>query len=204
MFEDQVDDEWDRAWYLLSDELGIDETPEYTKEEAQKMLLHRFFKAHVFVTPEMVRNFTGFKVAEVKALMNAGLEAGEYQPAEKMGESGYILCEDIETLENTADEAPDTLFIMDNNDFLVRAHTKSLKKAFLEKPYKNLYYVLYRGQFIGAVQGRFTFTFDELEDVQLESEYVDDKQLKKRIIEALYTMYDKETSPLQRYAGKPL
>ncbi len=204
VFEDQVDDEWDRAWYLLEDELGLEDLSGYEKTEAQAILIQRFTHAHVFATPTMLRAFTGFTAAEIKAAFSAGEQNGTYQKTECFGETGFVLAEDMETLEKPAGKTADTLFIMDNNDFLVRAHIPMLKKRFPEKPYKNLYYVLFRGRFIGAVQGRFTFSFDELEDVMLAEDVGQDPAIKRRIIAKLYEMYDEKTSPLQRYAGKAL
>ncbi len=204
VLEDQVDDEWDRAWYLLEDELGLDSMDAYTSEQAQAILIERFVRAHVFATPAMVREFTGFKAADISRLLKAGEAAGRYQSVHLFGQDGFVRTEDVEALEKPAETPPDTLFIMDNNDFLVRAHTGELKKTFPENPDRNLFYVLYRGRFIGAVQGRFTFSYDELNDVKLLDAFTSDEPIKRRVIEQLYTMYDKTTSPLLRYAGKPV
>ena len=57
VFEDQADDEWDRAWYLFETEFPDINLDEYEKEETLKILVCRFAYLNVFIDTKMLKSF---------------------------------------------------------------------------------------------------------------------------------------------------
>jgi hypothetical protein len=58
VYEDQVDDDWDRAWYGFETEWPQIEICEDRRGESVRELLLRFIRAQVFATPENARDWS--------------------------------------------------------------------------------------------------------------------------------------------------
>jgi len=202
VFEDQVDNEWDRAWYILEDEFFDRDLNRFSREEAMEEVIRRFAFLNVFFDESMVKSFTRFTVKDIKKTLMGMLEKGMLKEAEAAGCQGYILSEDEENISRCSGEIPDKTYILDLNDYLVRSNEAELKKRFNPSPYKTLHYILKQGEFIGIVAGRFCFGPNELENVILDQPFIDKGQSRKDIIQAIEKVYNPEETSLRRYCGK--
>ena len=204
VFEDQVDSEWDRSWYILEDEFSDRDFCQYTKEEAVREVIMRFAHLNVFFDETMVKSFTRLSQRDIKNGMASLTATGKLVHREIAGKSGYILAEDEGEIESCRGEIPDKTYILDLNDYLVRSNESELKGRYNPEPYKTLHYIMRRGEIIGIIAGRFSFGPNELEDVRLDVGGDEKKRYLDSIGEALGTIYDPLESPLQRFCGERL
>jgi hypothetical protein len=202
LFEDQVDNEWDRAWYILEEEFYDMELDRYLKEEAIEEVILRICFLNVVIDEKMTKSFTKFANKDIKQAVKSLVDKGRLVEVTSNENMGYVLSEDLDKVQSASDDIPDDIFVMDLNDYLVRSHELSLKDRFGDKRYKTLHYILKKGEFIGAVLGHFRFGPNELEDVQIDLPQGLKEQYKDEIIDAIYKVYDKDKSPVKRYCGQ--
>ncbi|MBN2628105.1 MAG: hypothetical protein JXA95_15660 [Spirochaetales bacterium] len=205
VFEDQVDRENDRAFYLVEDEFRDLEPDSPTRPEAAEELIRRFFHLNVFADQAMIRSLTRFPAALVKGVCCSMVERGVLLSAQVSdGQSGYILAEDISAVQEESPELSDRIFILDLNDYYVKSHESLIKERFSHGDYKTLKYIMYRGEFIGALRGYFRFGPDDLEDVVLDLSEREKIALGPAIIDAIHRVYDPGEHHLKRFDGKAL
>ncbi len=202
VFEDQVDNENDRAWYILEDEFQDYELDKYSKEQAIAEVIYRFAYLNMFFDESMVKSFTKFTNKDIKASLSSLVQSGRIIEAEAGGKIGYVLKEDIDEITFCLKEIPDDIFILDLNDHLVRSNEESLKQRFDPAPYKTLHYIMKQGEFIGVLVGRFTFGPPELEDVMLDLPVEQMLAFRQRIVKAVEEKYDPHQTLLLRYCGE--
>ncbi len=77
VFEDQVDNEWDRAWYLFETEFPDINLKQFTKTEAIKELVMRFAFLNVFIKPDMLASFYRFKAEDTNRAVAELAEEGK-------------------------------------------------------------------------------------------------------------------------------
>lgn len=202
VFEDQVDNEWDRAWYILEDEFHNVDFDEYTREQAIcKVILH-FAYLNAFFDESMIKSFTKFANKDIKNAISSLLESGKLSEAATDTKQGYILKKDLDEILSCGDAIPDDIYILDLNDYLVRSNEAELKERFNPAPYKTLHYIMKRGEFIGILVGRFSFGPNELEDVMLDIDDKDKTKFRARIEAAIEEVYDPHQTLLLRYCGE--
>ena len=76
VFEDQTDNEWDRAWYPFESEFPDADLEQYTKEEAEEKLVRRFVWLNIWIDAAMVRSFYRLPLKEIRSqggLASAGV-----------------------------------------------------------------------------------------------------------------------------------
>ena len=73
VFEDQVDDDWERGWYAFSSEWPAIDLNDATRDRAAFAVVTRFLSAFVFATEEQLRDWTGWSKTRIAELI-AGLE----------------------------------------------------------------------------------------------------------------------------------
>ncbi len=202
VFEDQVDGERDRAWYILEDEFYDTDLSKFTKEQAMAEVILRFVYLNVFFNESMVKSFTKFANKDIKNVLQVLIEDDKLINVSSDRGDGYILKEDLGEIEASPSDIPDDIYILDLNDYLVRSNEEELKKRFDPAPYKTLHYILKQGEFIGTLVGRFTFGPPELEDVMLDLSTDKILAYRQRIIEAVEEKYDPHQTLLLRYCGE--
>ena len=202
VFEDQVDGERDRAWYILEDEFYDTDLSKFTKEQAMAEVILRFAYLNVFFNESMVKSFTKFANNDIKNVLQALIEDDKLIRVSSDCGDGYILKEDLGEIESSPSDIPDDIYILDLNDYLVRSNEEELKKRFDPAPYKTLHYILKQGEFIGVLVGRFTFGPPELEDVMLDLSTDKILTYRQSIIEAIEEKYDPQQTLLLRYCGE--
>ena len=203
VFEDQTDNEWDRAWYPFESEFPDADLDRYTKEAAAEELVRRFAWLNVWIDAAMVRSFYRLPFKEIKGVLERLVSDETLEPYE----GGYIRREDLPLLEGEPAEVPEknhTVFVLHRNDFLVKSNEHWLKERFTHAEYDVLGYLLIDGEFEGCLLGHFRNGPFELEDVAVRMEKGAADALKEDIRNAVELLYDPETSPLKRYMGEAL
>ncbi len=202
MFEDQVDNEWDRAWYILDEEFEEIDLTKYSKEDALSEVVLRFAYLNVFFDESMVKSFTKFTNKDIKNTITKLLEEGKIVEAIVDERKGYIQKEDLDEVKKCTDSIPDDIYILDLNDHIVKSNEIELKERFNPKPFKTLHYIMKKGEIIGALTGAFRFGPYDLEDVIVDLPVEDMLSSKQRIIDEIEKKYDPHTTLLKRYCGE--
>jgi hypothetical protein len=161
VYEDQVDDEWDRAWYDFSSEWPEIQVHEDRWESCAAEVLRRFLKSHVFATMENLRDWSGWPARKLTTLIGVMETVGTVVPRsiEGLGD-GWSLPDDV-SLEPK--ESGPTVFMLHKADILVRSHRSELKRRFGD--HEVLRYLLIDGEFLGAVLGHWRIGPYDIDDI---------------------------------------
>lgn len=210
VFEDQVDMDNDRAWYLLKNELNDLDFSTYTRESARIEIVKRFIYLNVVVDTSMIKSYTGFTNKDIQQILQSMSDQKLIVPTKYYEIEGYALKEEVLSLVEVKDTVPDTIYIMDLNDYLVKSHELMLKKCFGASQYKTLQYIYYKGFFIGRVLGFFRFGPNDVENIELLAFKNDclpngcNLPEAERTIMACNDYYRREGSQLKRFKGKEI
>jgi hypothetical protein len=199
VFEDQADDEWDRAWYFFENEFPDVDFNKYTRIEAIKTIILRFAYLYVHFDEDNIRSYYCFSLKDIKTAISELVAENKLLPAE----NGYILPEDEEAL-NSQTEPCSGVIALQRNDFLVKANAHILYDRYKHTDYDIKYFLLIDGEFRGAVYGFFKFTAVPLEDVFVGLPENEAEERKDEIISAIGRMADLSVTPLKRYRGNAL
>ena len=164
VFEDQVDCDWDRAFYSFSAEFPDVDFSAHTRQEALIAALPRFFRRIVCATAEDVKSWFNRPAKEVKVALDTLVAQGALVAVE----DGYVRTEDLPLLAESR-TPPDGIFALHRNDFLVKTWEHRLKGQYPHETHQVLYYLLIDGAIGGAVLGRFSNKVNELELAVLDN-----------------------------------
>ncbi len=198
VFEDQVDNEWDRCWYVFEQEFDIN-LNRYTKIEAIKILLLRFAYMNVIFDVEMAKNYYSFTLKDIKAAITSLITDGKLVAVK----GGYARAEDAQEAQK---DEPCEKFVLavDKNDFLIKSNEHRLTPIFKQDGSDVLAYLLIDGELKGAILGHFRFGPHDLDDVVLKIDEKEAQKRKKEIIAAVEAFFGEYAKPLQKFMGKPL
>jgi len=197
VFEDQTETTWERGWSLFSSafpDLHLDLT---NRDEAAKRVLGAFFEAHVFATPEQLRDWGELPVRDLKAWMELLRAAGHIEPRAIKGLGEGWISTRVEPPTATPERSVHMLHLQDG---LVRAHRSELKRRFAGR--EILQYLLIDGQFAGAVCGHWRIGPHDVDDVAIELPHRDRTSRRKEILEEVASTYSGERHAILRYDGK--
>lgn len=204
LFEDQVDNEWDRSWYILEDEFEEAELDIYDQKSALAEIIKRFSYNNVMIDETMIRSFTKLRLKDINDAIKAMIEDHILIEIKTDDKRGLILKEDLIKIKNCDSNIPDDIYILDLNDYLIKSNEIYLKEEYSKKDYKTLYYIMNKGYIIGAVYGNFRFGPDDLEDVRVDLSKTDREKYKSKIIEEILKVYGDEKVNVKRYCGKSI
>jgi hypothetical protein len=198
VYEDQVDDGWDRAWYGFETEWPQVEVCEERRAESVREVLRRFIRAHVFATLENVRDWSCLpKRLVAGSLRDLELDGRVVRREVRGLGEGYCLPRD----ENLPElRSPPSLFVLPKGDFLVRSHQSELKRRFGTQDL--LQYLLIDGELRGAVRGHWGFKPYDVEDVVLDLPAAARRARRGEILEAVAAAYPPLRHRILRYAGR--
>ena len=164
VYEDQVDDDWERGWYDLAAEWPEIDVAEGRRESASTEVLRRFLKAHVFATQQNLKDWSCWPAKRLANLLARMEATGAIVPISISGlGGGWMLPEDA-ALESR--QAPPGVFMLHGSDMLVRSHKTELKRRFGD--HEVLQYLLIDGRFLGAVLGHWRIGPHDVEDIVVE------------------------------------
>jgi hypothetical protein len=198
VYEDQVDDDWERAWYEFSSEWPEIRLDDAQRENAAAEVLMRFLDAFVFATEEQLRDWTQWPKKRIAALL-AAMEATRSVSAtevEGLG-AGWSRTKDLDL--PAASPAP-TAFLLNRGDFLSRAHKSELERRFERTDVLQFVYVA--GEFAGVVRGHWGFKPFDIDDVEMELPASHAAALRDEVLSLVRAAYPKPRHNVLRYAGK--
>ncbi len=204
VYEDQLDNEWDRGWYLFESEFPEVDLNRFTKIEALKNLLPRVIKLLVFAELDQLKSYYRLPIKLIEKAVLELLNDGVLVLTELEGKTGYMLMEDKEYLkESNVDPYQSRIILLQKNDFLSRAYAEQIKRAFVSE-WSSMYYILIDGEFHGVVNGTFKFGPHVVEDIMLDLSEKEKQLRREESIEAVYQEFDKTVSPVKRYCGEQI
>ena len=204
VFEDQVDNEWDRGWYLFEREFPEVDLNRYTRAEALVLAIPRFGRLCIHFNESMLKSFYRLPTKDIKEAVAVLMSKNIINEVDIEGKSGYMLYEDIEKTGSEAINRDNpSVLLLQRNDFMVRANNDELKIRF-KSEWDTLYYLLIDGEFHGAVTGRFKFGPHIIEDIVLDLSAEDKTKRMYEVIKAVYGTFDRVNSPIKKFDGKEI
>lgn len=200
VYEDQLDDDWERSWYDFGSEWPDLRVGEEHRESAVAEVLRRFLRAHVFATLEQIRDWSRIPARQIeRALRDLEVRKLVQRCAVSGAGEGYRLAGDSAGSDGSP---PQDVFILHRGDFLVRSHASELKRRFPGR--EVLQYLLVEGELLGAVCGHWGFHPYDVEDIALDLPSREVEALEREIIELVRVAYPEPRHRILRYAGRPL
>jgi hypothetical protein len=200
VYEDQLDDDWERSWYDFGSEWPGVRVGEEHRESAVAEVLKRFLRAHVFATLEQICDWSRLPARQIKRFL-ASLEARELVQRCAITGAGEGYCLPGDEAQPDASPPPGVV-ILHRGDFLVRSHASELKRRFHGS--EVLQYLLVDGELLGAVCGHWGFHPYDVEDIALDLPPRRIKAVKSEIVEIVRVAYPEPRHRILRYAGRPL
>jgi hypothetical protein len=200
VYEDQVDTDWDRAWYVFSQEWPDLVIEPGRWETAAREVLRRFFQAHVFVTGEQIKDWSGWSVKDIRHLLKLMQADGDIVSCTTDGfGEGWTRAEDASI---DAPAPSPTVFMLHGGDPLVRACMSELKRRFAGL--EVLRYLLIDGDLRGAVCGHWRIGPHDVDDIVVDLSPEERAARKAEIVRAVAGEYHPPSHHILRYAGEPL
>jgi hypothetical protein len=200
VYEDQLDDDWERSWYDFGSEWPGVRVGEEHRESAVAEVLKRFLRAHVFATLEQICDWSLLPARQIKHLL-ASLEAQELVRRCRITGAGEGYCPQGDEAQPDGSPPPG-VFILHRGDFLVRSHASELKRRFPGR--EVLQYLLVDGELLGAVCGHWGFHPYDVEDIALDLSPLRIEALKGEIVEIVRVAYPEPRHRILQCAGRPL
>ncbi len=198
VYEDQVDSEGDRAWYIFEDEFPEVNLNRHTRVDAIAQIILRFLKMNVFADAAMIKSFYKFTAKDIKAALAQLVSSGSVKSIEVDAQSGYILTEDAALLAAQSYPIEKRILILHRYDFLAKSYEHIIKEKYKSEQHDILKYIMADGEFVGAFIGRFTFSGEIIEDVIANA-----PGRESEIVQAIYQT-NGDTHQIKLYNGKPL
>ena len=196
VYEDQVDDSWERAWYEFAVEWSEVELDEERREDDAAEVLRRALHALVFATAEQLKDWSRWPARRVAKTLERLESEGAALPAEIDGlGSGWLAPGEV------PDAKPaEAVVVLHKQDFLVRAHESELARRFGRRDL--LQYVLVDGELCGAVRGHWRFAPYDVDDISVELAASERERRRDEILAAVREQYPPPRHAILRYAGR--
>ncbi len=197
VYEDQVDDDWERPWYDFESEWPAVVVDSARRDECLAEVLLRFLRAHVFATREQSRDWAKLPTRTVEDVLR-GLESAGRVCARKVEGLGEGFCRVEDERLPDASPAP-SLFVLHKGDPLVQAHESELAARFGRRDI--LQYLLIDGALRGAVCGHWGFKPYDVTDIAVDLPRAEREQRQDEIVAAVVEAYPPPRHRVLRYAG---
>lgn len=200
VYEDQIDNDWDRAWYDFPSEWPDIDLQNIDPVEALVSVLRAFLQAHVFATIRQIADWSGLPLKKVEAASNqlASEEKVNRVCAGSLGE-GLVHGDvpDIGTPEKFK-----KVIVLGKSDMLVRSHATELKQRFAGQ--EILQYLLIDGRLLGAVVGHWRIGPHDVEDIDIHLPKNQADERMDEVLNAVASVYYPPHSTIRKYMGKPI
>jgi hypothetical protein len=197
VYEDQVDDAWERWWYDFESEWPEVELDKDLQQTAAVQVLLRFLKSHVFATFEQLKDWSQFPLRLLAKFVREMEETDLIVPqtVEGLGE-GWV-----RTLDATLREGKITpsVFMFGREDILVKSHASELKRRFGGQ--EILQYLLIDGAFQGAVLGHWRIGPHDVADIVVTLPAAERANRREEILDVVAKQYHLPHSRILKYAG---
>jgi hypothetical protein len=198
VYEDQVDDNWERGWYHFTSEWPDVVVSEDRFQAAATEVLLRFLDGHVFATFEQLKDWSQLSARSLKTLVGEMETAGLIRSRQVKGlgegwtraSAGPLRARGIE---------PST-FMLHRGDYLVRSHASELKRRFGDEDV--LQYLLIDGRFQGAVVGHWRIGPHDVSDIKVELPAAERSRRRDEIVSVVAQQYRPPRHHILKYAGR--
>jgi hypothetical protein len=200
VYEDQVDDDWERGWYHFASEWPDVIMSEDKFHPAAADVLLRFLDGHVFATFEQLKDWSQLSAKSLKTLIRDMEAAGliQSQKVKGLGE-GWAKAE---LQLPRARAIKPSVFMLHRGDYLVRSHATELKRRFGDE--EVLQYLFIDGRFQGAVLGHWRIGPHDVSDITIELPAAERSRRRDEIVSVVARQYRPPRHRIQRYGGKAL
>ena len=198
VYEDQVDDDWERGWYDFATEWPEITLRDEAWETAAAEVLLRFLRGHVFATLEQLKDWSRFSSRSLAALVSEMEKDNAFVPIAVQGLGKGWICTQDRSLRSC--EVSPSVFMLHKSDILVRSHGSELKRRFGDR--EVLQYLLIDGAFRGAVLGHWRISDHDVEDVVVELSVAERTSRREEILNAVAWGYRAPHSRILKYDGK--
>ena len=198
VYEDQVDEDWERAWYDFESEWPGLAVADVDPLRARAAIMRNFLQVHVFATARHMADWSGLSLRNVGAAVD--LLQGDPAIREARtdrGEEGWIFG-DMSNLKEPASHR--RAIMLTHSDLLIRSHKTELKRRFGGR--EVLRYLLIDGQPLGAVIGHWRIGPHDVDDIAILADETD--EIKDEVINEVASVYHPPYSTIRKYAGKDL
>lgn len=200
VFEDQVDDSWDRAWSFFDQEWPNIKINEVARRIAMIEVIRRFLKGHVFATFEQIKDWSGFPSKVLVGLLHDMEESGSINLRKIKGlGNGWLLNRDIVSKDKVIKPS---VLMLHKADILVKSHASELKRKFGDQ--EVLQYLLIDGAFQGAVIGHWRINPHDVDDIILTLPSTEQSERKAEILHTIGRQYRSPDSMIKKFSGKIL
>ena len=200
VYEDQLDDDWERAWYDFGSEWPGVEIAPGRREAATREVLVRFVRAHVFATAQQVRDWSRLPSRDVARTLEGLVADGTLGVRDVAGlGTGYALTEDARLPAGAPERS---VRVLHRGDYLVRSHQGELAARFAER--EVLQYLLIDGRLQGAICGHWGFKPYDVDDIALDLPTRERSARRDEILAAVAGAYPEPRHRVLRYAGRRL
>lgn len=197
VYEDQVDDNWERAWFEFSSEWPDADLSDATRERDAAEVVTRFLEGFVFATEHQLCDWTQWPKKRVAMLIAELEREGAVAATQVAGLGDGWLRPRDEHL--PAARPPRTAVLLDQDDFLSRAHRSELDRRFGRKDV--LQYLYAAGDFFGAVRGHWGFKPFDIDDVVIELPVAEARSRRDEVLALVRAAYPEPRHHVLRYAG---
>lgn len=198
VYEDQVDNDWERAWYNFETEWPEISLTQDQFQPAAIQVLRRFLKSNVFATFEQVKDWSQLAAKSLEKLLQEMLSRGLITPLTVKGLGDGWICPDDTSLK--PGKPPAAVFMIHKGDVLSKSHTTELKRRFGKR--EVLQYLLIDGGFQGAVLGRWRIGPDDVEDIVVELPETQRAKRRNQILRAVAWGYPPPDHNILKYDVK--
>ncbi|WP_105616115.1 hypothetical protein [Vallitalea okinawensis] len=202
VYEDQIDDDWERGWYVFENEWqGI--TPNrYTKTDAISKMIMDFLYLNVFGTIDGMKSWLRLPKRDIKEAI-ADLEKNKVITSVALEDSVYWMRSvDLNLKESDDMTMEPSVYVFHRSDFLVKSQEHNLKENF--KGLEVLQYILIDGEFKGAITGHWRQGPHDVEDIVLNLNDEESAKRKDEILAAVSIFYEPPFSHIKKYNGKEI
>ncbi len=200
VYEDQVDDDWGRAWYEFESEWPEIRLADALRDAAAAEVLARFLHAQVFATSEELRDWSRFPGRDLAKWLDNLVRERRVVRTEVDGMGEGFCCAGDERLRSRSPAR--RVFMLNKQDLLVRAAASGLRQRFGDRDI--LEYLLIDGRLAGAVCGHWGFKPYDVEDVVVELPAKQRSERRDEILAAVLATYHPPRHYVKHYAGRPL
>ncbi len=202
VYEDQVDSEWDRAWYNFENEWYDIDINKYSQKDAIKQILLKFLKCNVFSKLQGIKDWFKLPMKDIKEALQELEAEGEIVEIGVEGTIGWMRKDDFTLLSNSEFIIKPSVFMLHKSDFLVKSNESMLKQKY--KGLEVLQYLLIDGEFKGVVLGHWRIGPYDVEDIITELPEQERECRKVEIINAVAWYYKLPFSNIKKYHGKEM
>ena len=200
VYEDQSDSDWERPWYVFSQEWPDVEVNSDLCEQAALEVLRRFLHAHFFATSQEIKDWSGWPARDIKHLLGSLESDGSVIACSPDGlGDGWIRSEDTALDEGTPAHSA---LMLHKADPLVSARMSELKSRFAGL--EVLQYLLIDGEFRGAVCGHWRIGPHDVDDIVVDLPADERIARRDEIITAVAWRYHPPSHRILRCCGEPV